>query len=781
MAQTLAILRSLHPDWSAADFAAIRRDLKGSLPPFRSDTIGGQVTNTTSGRTANRLDLGGANFVVDAASALSLVALDLGARALCEKRADLALVGGIYIASDVDFSMVFSQLRALSRSGQARPFSARADGTVPGEGVGLVVLKRLADAECDGDRVYAVVKGVGLASDGRGRSVTAPSAKGHVRAIRRAYQIAGIDPQTIGLVEGHGLGLPAADRAELRALRAVFPPSRRRVIGAISSMIGHAMPAAGMAGLIKAALALFHRVLPPTLHADEPHRLLCDADSPFVLNSKTRPWIHPPGDAPRRAAVNAFGFAGINTHAVLEEHAISVNSAQSGCLVNWDSESILLCGASRDDLIDQMRRVTQYAIAHPTISLKDLACTLNQGSQEQKVRLGLVVSSVTDLQERLLATIDRLGDPSCRSIRDARGTYFWDEPLLGRVALVFPGEGSQYPGMLADLCVHFPEVRAVFDTSDRVADVSGSEITPSDMLFGAGGSDCAPLWSIGPAVNVVLSAQWAIYQLLLRLGVKADAVVGHSSGEFLALAAAGVMNVDKTLENRFGELAEMFDRLEACGGVPEARLIAVACDRDRVERCLRNIDNVSVAMDNCPHQVVIAAPIGLEKDVVNALHSEGLIFEVLPFARAYHTPQFEPVVGPMADFLSSFLIQPPVIPVYSCALARRMPNDAIALWAVAQWSRPVRFRETIEAMHADGIRVFIDVGARGNLAGFVEDILRDRPSLAVAASLPRRSGLTQINHLVAALFAQGTPVCSDFLYASAVLVGLILRAARFRR
>ncbi len=225
VAQTVGLLAALHPEWTDEDLELLRRDLRSSLPPFEAATSPGQLTSATAGRIADRLDLRGASFVVDAASASALVALDLGARALVGRRADLALVGAVYIEADVDFPLVFSRLGVLSRSGASRPFSAGADGLVPGEGVGVVVMKRLADAERDGDRVYAVVKGVGIASDGRGQGLASPSARGHARAMRRAYRTAGIDPASVGLVEGHGLGVPAADRAELKALRKVFVPS----------------------------------------------------------------------------------------------------------------------------------------------------------------------------------------------------------------------------------------------------------------------------------------------------------------------------------------------------------------------------------------------------------------------------------------------------------------------------------------------------------------------------------------------------------------------------
>ena len=277
------------------------------MPPFEAVTIPGQLTNTTAGRLAERLDLHGASFVVDAAGASSLVALDLGSRALIERRADLVLAGGVYVEADVDFPFVSFLPGVLSRSGAARPFSADADGLIPGEGVGVVVLKRLRDAERAGDRIYAVLKGVGLASDGQSRGLASPSSKGHARAIRRAHRVSGTDPATVGLIEGHGLAVPAADRAEIRALRRVFPPpkSGTRVLGGVSSQIGYAMAAAGMAGLIKTALALHHRLLPPTGCANCPSPAL--AGSGLELLSAARPWIHGDAQNPRRAGVNAFG------------------------------------------------------------------------------------------------------------------------------------------------------------------------------------------------------------------------------------------------------------------------------------------------------------------------------------------------------------------------------------------------------------------------------------------------------------------------------------------
>ena len=777
VAQTLAILRQVHPEWSVVDLESVRADLKASLPPFEPGTIAAQVTNGTAGRVANRLDLGGASYVVDAASASSLVALDLGAQALGLGRADLALVGGVYIQPDVDFPMVFCQLGALSRRGTARPFAADADGTLPGEGVGVVVLKRLADAEEDGDRIYAVLKGVGVASDGRGPSLAAPSARGHARALRRAYRQAGIDPATVDFVEGHGLGVPASDRAELRALHSVFPArgagAAKCALGAASALIGHAMPAAGMAGLIKAALALHHRVIPPTPAADRPHALLAGADSPFALPASARPWIHGGRAYPRRAGVSAFGFAGVNAHAVLEEHPASAEALTPGCQERWENEAILLAASDRAGLIRRAQHLLDWLDHEPNrqVPLKDLAFTLNTERPGGPCRLGLVVESTGELRDRLRRVIERLTNPACTALRDARGNYFWEQPLgtaPGSLAFVFAGEGAQYPGMLADLCRHFPEVRAWFDTADRVAREQGHRLLPSEPLFGDASADEVNLWSIGTAVNAVLSAHWAIRTLLAQLAIRPDRVLGHSSGEILALAAAGVLTIDASFSDRLAELGTVFERLEHTGRVPHAALVAIAADRARVEQVCRTIPGgPMIALDNCPHQVIVAGSEAAVASLVERFRAQGVICELLPFARAYHTAAFEVTLGPLRAFFDELPMALPAVPIDSCASASPMPADVAGIrrLAVEQWARPVAFRSTIEGMHDAGVRIFVEVGARGNLTGFIEDCLRGRPHFAVAPCLPRRSGLTQLNHLVASLFAQGVALQADYLYA----------------
>jgi acyl transferase domain-containing protein len=321
--QTLRLLKELHPEHSDAELREIKAQLKASLAPFNTEVAPGLVPNVMTGRIANRLDLMGANFTVDAACASSLLSTELAVEALLSGKCDMALAGGANVATAAPTYMLFCQLDALSRSGQIRPFDRDADGTLLGEGFGMLVLKRRADAERDDDRIYAVIKAVGVASDGRARALLAPRVEGEELAIRRAYEIAGISPNTVGMVEAHGTATPVGDGAEIEALTRVFGARNgeqpRCALGSVKSMIGHLIPAAGIAGLIKTALALHHKVLPPTIHCENPNPKFGLERTPFYINTDARSWIHG-AVTPRRAGVNAFGFGGINAHAILEEY-----------------------------------------------------------------------------------------------------------------------------------------------------------------------------------------------------------------------------------------------------------------------------------------------------------------------------------------------------------------------------------------------------------------------------------------------------------------------------
>lgn len=813
--QTLEILKTLHPEYTAADLQMIRQQLKQSLPPFNADTAPGLIPNIIAGRIANRLDLMGPSYTVDAACASSLIAVDHAVRGLRNGEYDLALVGGAQVVTPVPVLMLFCHLGALSRREQIRPFDKDADGTILGEGVGMVVLKRREDAERDGHRIYAVIKGVGIASDGRGLSVMAPRVEGEILALRRAYETTGISPRTIGLIEAHGTGTPVGDATEVAALTQVFGPRDGArpwcALGAVKSMIGHLMPAAGIAGLIKTALALYHKVLPPTLNVVEPNPKLELDKTPFYINTETRPWIHGAQSTPRRAGINAFGFGGINAHVILEEYpateaadskwqiadgsrplAVDRPSATSRLdsatvfpshHLPWDTEVFILSAWSRTELIERIRELQQFLRTAPTVDLKDLAYTLNVERStfnvERSTCLAVIATNIEDLQRKLGRALERLSDPQCRQIKEVQGLYYFEQPLAasGQLAFLFPGEGSQYLNMLADLCIHFPEVRKHFELIDRVFAGHTRNYVPSDFIFPCPTFSEAEhraaeerLWQMEGAVEAVLTANRALFDLLNRLEIQPDAVVGHSTGEYSAMLASGMIELaDETHVGQFAaELNRIHRQAASEGDIPRAALIAVGADRETVSSIIEQFNgDTHVAMDNCAHQTVIAGRENAAEQVVEQLRHRGLIYERLPFDRPYHTPLFEAFAARLQAFFARWLVNPPRIKTYSCTTSSPFPTDTAQIREVAleHWMRPVEFRKTIEAMYADGVRIFVEVGPRGNLTAFVDDILRGKPHIAVPADVMHRSGITQLNHLVGILAAQGVSMRLDQLYA----------------
>jgi acyl transferase domain-containing protein/phosphopantetheinyl transferase len=778
--QTIRILRQLNPEYLDQDLEDIKRRLNESLPPFNADVAPGLVPNLVSGRIANRLDFMGPNYTVDAACASSLIAIDLGLRELMAGRCDMAIVGGIHVSTPPEILMIFCQLNALSRKPHLSPFDRDADGTLLGEGLGILVLRRREDAERDGDRIYALIRSVGIASDGRALGLLAPRVEGEELAMRRAYEPSGISPRTVELIEAHGTGTPVGDEVEIQAIRRVFGERSGAApwcaLGSVKSMIGHPMPAAGAAGVVKAALALFHKVLPPTLHCDTPNPAFDLEKAPFYINTEARPWIHG-APTPRRAGVNAFGFGGINAHVILEEYTGVDESVGPSLLQRWDSEVLMLQGRSRDELREKAARLKGYLQGFQAVELKDLAYTLSDGAKEGEARLSIVASNPGELTQKLDYALGKLSEPSCHRIKERSGIYYFSEPLgrEGKVAFLFPGEGSPYIGMLSDLCMRFPEVRSRFDFMDRAFAGHGRDCVPSQFIFppplaSSGDTEDRKLLQMDIGSEAAFAANQAILALLSRLRLRPDFIVGHSAGEYSALLAAGAMRIESEAEliEHVRALNRLYQGL-LVGDMPEGMLLAVGgVERDRIDAVLSaSPEPVYVAMDNCPSQTVLCGSKIAVDEASARLRAEGAMCMPFPFDRPYHTPLFEPVIQSLRPFFDALPVNSPAIPIYSCATAAPMPSDPTAIRSLvsAQWTRRVRFRETVENLYAAGARIFIETGPNGILTGFVDDILRSQPHLAAAVDSPRRSGTVQLNHLIGLLFAHHAPMDVQPLYS----------------
>jgi len=747
----------------------------GLLPEWTEDSFPGFLLNVTAGRISNRLNLGGPSYTVDAACGSSLAAAALAVRELESGGADMVILGGVDTVQNPFTYLAFSKTQAFSPRGRCRPFDTGADGIVISEGVAALVLKRLDDAERDGDRIYAVIKGVGASSDGRARGLTAPVVEGQTRALERAYARAGVSPATVGYVEAHGTGTALGDVVEIEALGHLFRKagaSRRGcVVGSVKSLIGHTKCAAGLAGLINASLSLYHEVLPPTIGIETPNPKLNLHDGPFRLCSQPQPWLHPHPDRPRRAGVSAFGFGGTNFHAVLEAYDRNLIARPESTVRDWPVELLVWQAEEPGGLVEQLDDLARALDCGARPSLGDLSHSLIRARRagmsgsgvNRNATLAIVAGSHEDLRDKLLLARTAIAGGST-STDDPRGIVFEAKPAWAEapLAFVFPGQGAQSPGMLRELAVVFPEVREAFEEFDRVhAAASGHTFGP--LVFpppaydeAAREDDRRALMETDVAQPAVGAACVGMLRLLRNLGCEPDLVGGHSYGELVALHAAGVLSVPA-----LAELSSSRGRLmrEAGQGVPGA-MAALLAGPDEIERLIRDAPGVQVANWNGPKQTVIAGPSTAVQAAIDLAATRGIHGRALPVSCAFHTPLVAAARDRLEELAARLLRHSPDRPVYSNLDAAPHPTDprAIAARLGDHLASPVRFAGMIEAMYRDGARVFVEVGPGSILAPLVDTILEGRPHLAVACDATGSSGLRALLRAVARLVAAGLPL-----------------------
>ncbi|MGW2786875.1 beta-ketoacyl synthase N-terminal-like domain-containing protein [Streptomyces populi] len=730
--QLVRTLGELLPELTDSQLDRVRMAFTDRLGPDSPDSAIGLVPNLAASRVANRLDLRGPAYTVDAACASSLVAVDQAVGELSSERCDLMLAGGVHHCHDITLWSVFSQLRALSPSERIRPFHRDADGLLVGEGTGVVVLKRLADARRDGDRIYAVIRGTGVASDGRAAGLVNPDPGGQASAVRQAWLAAGLDPAapgSVGLLEAHGTATPAGDAAELATLAAVFGPAGRSgadraVIGSVKSMIGHTMPAAGVAGLVKAALAVHHATLLPTLHCDDPHPAL--AATRFRTLEKAVPWEGSPGHPVRRAAVNAFGFGGINAHVVLEEAPASVATAPAPTAGRpagrvAEPERVLLLAADGPEplaaLLDTDDDAVRAAGLDPALPHRAAG----------RARLAVVGPTAKRL------ALARRAAGRGRAWHGRGDVWFRPGPLLGpghgKLVFVFPGLEGEFAPRVDDVAAHFGLPGAVPE-DDRVGDVG---------RHGLG------VVAVGRLLDAALR----------RTGVVPDAVAGHSVGEWTAMTVAGLYSGDEVDAFMAG-----FDPDTVT--VPGLAFGAVGAPAERVLAALEQEfagAGLVLSHDNAPGQSMVCGPDDAVEDFVRSFRTRGVLGQVLPFRSGFHTPMLAPYLGPIRQAARRFRLHPATVPVWSGTTAAPFPEREAEVRElfVRHLLEPVRFRQLTEALYAAGHRTFVQVGP-GQLGSLVGDTLGDRDHLAVAANSPHRTGLAQLRRVAAALWTAGAAV-----------------------
>lgn len=714
--------------WDSAQRAGflgqVEERYKSPFPPVGEETLAGGLSNTIAGRICNQFDFKGGGYTVDGACASSLLAIANACSSLAAGDLDAALAGGVDLSLDPFEIVGFAKTGALAPE-LMRVYDTRSAGFWPGEGCGFVMLMRHEDAVAQGRRIYGLIRGWGISSDGAG-GITRPEVDGQLQALRRAYRRAGYGIDTVEYFEGHGTGTSVGDATELQVISRARGAARPAAISSIKANIGHTKAAAGIAGLLKATLAVHTQTLPPTTGCEQPHPELGRA---LRVLREPEPW---PVETPLRAGVSAMGFGGMNTHIALEgvaaerrrrltprEHRIA-GSAQ-------DAELFLFAGASREELQNQLQHVANFAARLSVSELADLSAALARTLKPEQYRAAIVASSPAELSTKLSKLLKA-------EVQTEEGVWIGSTTPSPRIGFLFPGQGS--PAHL-----HGGLFRRRFDS---VRDLYGAADLPTD---GDGiSTDVAQL--------AIVTASIAALRVLAQLGLKASVAVGHSLGEITALHWAGAFDAQALLR-----IARARGKAMAELGSPTGAMAAIAANSDEVAAML-NGDPVQIVGFNSPRQTVIAGEAAAVTHLAERAQARGLRAVKLPVSHAFHTPLVAAAAPALADQLSREEFEVPIHHVVSTVTGTTLkPEDDLRDLLRRQVTSPVRFIEALTAASKD-IDLFIEAGPGTVLTGLAADSI-STPIIALDAGGPSIKGLLQV---AGAAFVLGAPINHTALF-----------------
>ncbi|MBT2489144.1 acyltransferase domain-containing protein [Streptomyces sp. ISL-96] len=650
-------------------------------------------------RVSYKLGLTGPSFTVQSACSSSLVTVHLAVQSLLSRESDLALAGGVAVREFEPRGYRYEEGAILSTDGHCRPFDADASGTVSGDGVALVVLKRLEDAVADGDHIHAVIRGSAVNNDGSAKiGFTAPSPHGQAEVISEALAVAGVEPRTVQYVEAHGTATPLGDPIEVQALTEAFGPDAAAgsvCLGSVKSNVGHLDAAAGVTGLIKATLALEHRFIPPTAHFRSPNPRLSLDKGPFTVNGEGVPW--PATELPPRAGVSAFGIGGTNAHVVLEAAPVVTPATEPAEGDDWHA---LPLSARTPEALDAAaaRLATALTTEESTAGLADIAYTLQLGRADFPYRRTVVAGS---------------RDGAAAALERAVGAVAAAPDTAPDVVFVFPGQGAQYAGMGAELYRTEPVFR---DALDRCADILLPHLgwDVREVAFAADGGEAKErLRQTLYTQPTVFSIDYAVAQLLMSWGVRPDAMTGHSLGELVSACLSGVFSLEDALRVVARRAALMQE-------LAPGRMLSVLLDEASLTKALDGL-TATVAAVNAPASCVVA---GTPEEVAEArrvLEAQGVSVRELETSHAFHTALVEPALPGLAEVLRSVRLNTPQIPFLSNVTGTWITDEQATdpeYW-VAHTRRPVRFSDGITALAERGDVVLVEAGPGSQLSGLV--------------------------------------------------------------
>ncbi len=788
--------KALPPDAEQKLMDEMDEGVRQKFTPITEDSMPGELANVIAGRLANVFDVHGTNFTVDAACATSLAAVDQAVNGLREGNFDMAIVGGVDQMMSPSAYIKFCKIGALSEHGSC-PFDAKADGFVMAEGAGTVILKRLSDAVKDGDKVYAVIRAVGASSDGKGKGITAPNPKGQKIAVEKTFEQLDYTPGDVGLIEAHGTSTRVGDAVELNALYDIFSPYAKPGtigLGSVKSQIGHAKAAAGIASLIKTSLALYNKVLPPSVNFQTPNPTVDWATSPFRVITQAEPWNT---DKVRRANVSAFGFGGTNFHVALEEMnddlvrktqnaaqdkvcaaAIShpTPAVQEQSNMNATNYSLLVPGEkiqsdvltfsadTKQDLFNALGKAV-LAIEYDPTYLPRIAYQ-NHLQKPHKFAVAINVENPEKLKEKIEYFIKIAGGQDVWAQESLylkmKGIYpFTPSEIKPKVCFMFPGQGSQYVDMMKDLASKYKVVMDTFMEADRIlVGLIGQNLT--DTLWSKPGETKEQLAEREAAIKktemtqpAVLTADVAMMRLLSSFGLKPDVVMGHSLGEYAAAVAAGIFDFENGLKAVCTRAKAMADiKVEDNG-----KMASIAAPTEQVEPQLSRISGyVAVANKNCPTQTVIAGNSKSIDDAIKMFTDMGIQAVQIPVSHAFHSEIVRPAMPKYRAFLDTLTVNAPKMPITTNVTAEFYPSDPekIKDLMVTQISHSVEWIKQLKTTYDSGVRLFVECGPKRVLSALATNTLADKKDIKVLASNhPKKGGIVEFNDMFANMISSG--------------------------
>jgi amino acid adenylation domain-containing protein/non-ribosomal peptide synthase protein (TIGR01720 family) len=683
---------------SNADYLRLMRHY-GDLNAYSGT---GNALSIAANRLSYTLDLRGPSVAVDTACSSSLVATHLACQSLHSGESSLAIVGGVNLMLTPDATIVFSHAEMMAADGRCKTFDARADGYVRGEGCGVVVLKRLSDAVRDGDPVLALIRGSAINQDGRSNGLTAPNGLAQQEVIRAALAQAGVAPAAIGYVEAHGTGTPLGDPIELEALGAVLAEGRstedRCPVGSVKTNIGHLESAAGIAGLIKTVLVLQHGTIPPHLHLRELNPHIALDRLPLTIPTASREW--PRGGQRRLAGISSFGFGGTNAHVILEEAPLAAPAARE---TERPLHLLALAARSEQALRELARRFSEHLSADPGQDLADLCFSANTGRNQFPHRLTGVGTQAEEIARQLRAFAAGERAPGLRS-----------GALAGRqqpkIAFLFTGQGSQYPGMGYELYRTQPTFRAALDRCDEILRPYLEQ--PLLSVLYPGDAESSPIHETAYTQPALFALEYALAELWRSWGIVPDAVLGHSVGEYVAACVAGVFSLEDGLR-LIAERARLMQALPHNGA-----MATVFESAERVAALLGpEQEQVVIAALNGPRSTAIAGADEPMQAVLARMAAEGIELRPLKVSHAFHSPLLEPMLDALEQRAARVAFQAPAIPLISNLTGQIAAPELIT--SAGYWRRhtreAVRFADGMQTLAELGYRVFVEVGPRSSL------------------------------------------------------------------